>query len=176
MKIYPLILFGLLALAGCATKERNIIACPAVLIYDKAKEIYRYNDKGTDVADMLYHIELAYNATTCRAASGEVETKIPLVARIELGKSFKESIEVPVIVALVDKGDNLVAKTRENILLERIGLRDNFYFQKLIPVSFKFDRDNQPRDFKILFALDLNEVELKNIEKGGANIRPTWLK
>ncbi len=162
-------------MAGCTTNPNKLIDCPAVVIYDSAKEIYRYKDNKKEITDLLYHAELSYGAAACKTSGLDFTTDIPLIVKIELGRAYKEPINMPVIIALLDKNNKLLAKSTENITIARVGNRDNFYFQKLVPIGFKVDAENQPKSFKIVFALDLSEAELKNIESKGANISPLWL-
>jgi hypothetical protein len=164
VKATTLIVCAGLLLAACGLfRPGEVKVCPRVSLLNEAASMIRYRDgPGRDLTDVLYEAKVRDINWSCKYLDNRlrVEAVIDIVAQ-KGPASTGANAQVPFFVAIIDGGQNIVAKKTFSSEVEfRAGQRRAGVREEIEQTVF-LKQGESGTDYEIIVGLQLTEQQLQ---------------
>lgn len=182
------LLTAVILLAGCggaAITSSTGGFCPQVSVLNIAQKVYRFKGNTDDPSQLRFQAFLAHGEGSCNVerSGRQLTVNLPVKVKVIFGPKISKNDSVNVIVTLFDKKSKVISKKTQKIVIvdndegnkvasnsddkaaEKMMGREK-YFSWNNQIITLLDADNQPRDFRITLAIQLNDSELNRIKSG----------
>ena len=153
-----------LLLAACGfLAPGEIKICPRVSLLNKAEKMVRYRDgPGRDLTDIRYEAKVLDIKSSCKYLDNRVQVEAVIDIVAQKGPASKGvRIQVPFFVAIIDSGQNIIAKKTFASELEFLDRSRRAGVREEIEQIMYLKKGEAGAGYEIIVGLQLTKDQLK---------------